>query len=340
MIDRPGVGELIAALRERGLLKSDTPLMFTEDNHRPWFVALMTGAAGWLAGLFLLGFIGLTVRPDSSITIFVIGAVLLGVAWVMYRADRELVFLDQLALALSIAGQFAVAWALLEDSNSAFVMSGTVLLLQLVVFALMPNRAARTIAALFAVIAWVYTVHFALFPGKTHSIFWLWERDPARTGFAWSLAGWLISWVPLIALTGYLATRESRWMASPRRVLARPLFTGLAVGIAIGGLAVQPFSTFMIGLDSQDIGIGMNWYALFPLLAIAMALFAAYCAFQLRSLGLLGFAILAALVHLSKFYFLYGTSLTWKAVIMGCLGVAMVGAGLLVRARAANEAQP
>lgn len=334
MIDSPAAGEIIATLRERGLLKSDTPLMFAEDHHRPWFVSLMTGVAGWIAGLLVVAFIGLTIKPDSSLTMFVIGAVLLGVAWMMYRADREGAFLDQLALALSIAGQLAVAMALLEDVRSMFISAGTVLLLQLVVFGVMPNRAARTIAALFAVLAWVYTVHFALHPGNLESLFFLFEGKAVRTSFAWSLAGWLLTWVPPLALAWTLTTRESRWMATAYRRHSRPLLSGLLVGIAFGGMAAYPLTWAVFGTEA--IGIGMNWYALFPLLAIAMAVFAAYCAFQVRNLGLLGFAVLAALVHLSKFYFLYGTSLTWKAVIMGCLGVAMVGAGLLVRAKAAQ----
>ena len=34
--------------------------------------------------------------------------------------------------------------------------------------------------------------------------------------------------------------------------------------------------------------------------------------------GLLGFAVFAALLHLSRFYYLYGTTLMWKSVIMLC----------------------
>lgn len=338
MIDTPELGETVATLRERGLLKSDTPLAFTEEQHRPWFVSLLLGVAGWLAGLFLLSFLGLTIRPDSGVTIFIIGVLLLGAAWMMYRADRALVFLDQFALALSIAGQFAVAWAVLRDAHSAFVMSGTVLLLQWVVFALMPNRAARTLAALFAGIAWTYTVHFALHPGSSESFFWQFDREPVRTGFGWSLIQWLLTWAPLLGLAGYLTASETRWMASRRRVLARPLLTGLLIGLALGGLAAYPFNWLAFG--SEAIGIELNWYSLFALLGIAMAVFAAYCAFRLRNPAIVGFAVAAALLHLVKFYFLYGTSLTWKAVIMGCLGVVLVGAGLLTQARVRSEAPP
>ena len=44
----------------------------------------------------------------------------------------------------------------------------------------------------------------------------------------------------------------------------------------------------------------------------------------------------AALVHLSRFYYLYGTSLTWKSVIMLCLGALMLGIGVLLQRRPAS----
>ena len=71
-------------------------------------------------------------------------------------------FLDQLALALSIAGQCAIAWALLDDVGSGLTIFATLLVLQLVVLLVMPNKTARTLAALFATIAWVYTIRFVV----------------------------------------------------------------------------------------------------------------------------------------------------------------------------------
>ena len=57
-------------------------------------------------------------KPESGPMLFGVGAVLLAAAWAMYYADRHAVFLDQLALALSIAGQFAVAGSVLKDHFS------------------------------------------------------------------------------------------------------------------------------------------------------------------------------------------------------------------------------
>ena len=120
-------------------------------------------------------------------------------------------------------------------------------------------------------------------------------------------------------------------MASGLRRYARPLLTGTLLGLSLGGVAAEPFTAFALGLDT--IGMRFSWWALFPLLSVALAMFSAWSAFRLRSRGLLGFAILAALFHLSRFYYLYGTTLLWKSVIMLCVGAALLLAGVALRNR-------
>ena len=51
----------------------------------------------------------------------------------------------------------------------------------------------------------------------------------------------------------------------------------------------------------------------------------------MRNGGLLGFAILAALLHLARFYYLYGTSLLWKSAIMLVAGAVLLLAGIAMR---------
>src|SRR4029079_4125579 len=108
---------LLWVRRRTGAPPGAPPAAPDESADRPWFVALLQGVAGWLAGIFLLVFIGLIFRPESSNAIFLAGAVLLVAAWAMYHADRDAVFLDQLALAISIAGQFAVAWGIVKEDS-------------------------------------------------------------------------------------------------------------------------------------------------------------------------------------------------------------------------------
>ena len=317
--------EFIGLLRTRGLIPDKQPPVQHPD--RPWFVSLLQGIAGWLAGIFLLVFIGLIFKPESSGAIFLVGALLLAAAWAMYFADREAVFLDQLALAISIAGQFAVAWGVIKEDSSGLPIAATLLALQIFVLLIMPNKVARTLAALFATIAWVYTVRFLLRPGQGDLIFFDGDRGESLPMLgAWAVPlAWCLTWLPLAALAFWLIRNEARWMSSSLRRYARPLLVGALLGLSIGGIAAEPFTTFAFGLET--IGMRVSWWALFPLLSIALALFAAWGAFRIRSSGLLGFAVLAALLHLSRFYYLYGTTLMWKSVIMLTVGAVLLVAG-------------
>jgi hypothetical protein len=308
------VRELVDNLRARGLVPADAPVPPADGMDRPWFISLLQGLAGWLAGVFLLVFVGMMFEPQRTAAIFIIGFSLLGAAWTIYHFDRDAVFFDQFALALSIAGQVAVAWGIVKDDPSELVVAVTLLLLQLAIILVMPNRLARSLAALFATLAWVHVVRYVLSFD---------DRGGLLVAVEWSLR-----WGPLLALAIWLIRRETAWMATGLRDHARPILTGLLLGLAVGGLA-DPRSWFSMPGDA--IGVAFNGWALLPLLSIALSLGAAYGAFRLRSVGLLGFAIVASLAHLSRFYYLYGTTLLVKSVLMACVGVSMVALALWLR---------
>ena len=109
------------------------------------------------------------------------------------------------------------------------------------------------------------------------------------------------------------------------------MLTGVLLGLSIGTIVAEPFTMVFIGTEFW--GRGIDWFAIFPLLSIGLALFAAYGAFRVRSNGLLGFAVVAALLHLARFYYLYGTTLMWKSVIMLFVGAALLLGGIALRQR-------
>ncbi|MBC8026905.1 MAG: DUF4401 domain-containing protein [Steroidobacteraceae bacterium] len=334
----PRVTELVDALRARGVIAADAPALTGEPQDRPWFIALLQGVAGWLGGIFLLVFLGAMLRPESAVSMAACGIVLLLGAWGMYFADRNAVFLDQFALAMSIAGQFALAWAIVKDADSGVFIAATLFVLQCAVFAVMPNKFARLLAAFFACAAWVYTIRFLLRPGAGDGLIFddelIW-RSSLAGGYVVPL-GWLLTWVPMIALVAWLVKRESRWMSSRVRTFARPALSGLLLGLSAAGIVTEPLGIFLLG--EEQLGLAVGWWSLFPLLSIVLAVFAMVCAYQVRSAGIVGVAILAALVHLSRFYYLYGTTLLWKSLIMVAVGAALLGAGFALAKRARGTA--
>lgn len=333
--------QFVERLRERGVIGKGAPAPGVDAAERPWFVSLLLGVAGWLAGIFLLLFVGFALDLDSSPGVLILGLVLLGAAWGIYVADRRLVFFDQLALALSIAGQFAIAWGVVGGKFSPLLLAVTLLALQLVVLFLMPNRIARTLAAFFATVAWTYVIRLLLEPAASKRLFY--DVDPRDLqpplGAFTPPVEWLLTWLPLLAFVIWLLRRETAWMASGSREIARPALTGLLLGLSIGGLVSAWWSPVDVVLGNPGaLGIGFDWRALFPLLAIGISSFAAFGAFRLRSGGLLGFAVLAALLNLAQFYYLYGTTLLAKALIMACMGVALLVVGEVLRRRAEGRA--
>lgn len=325
------LARLVDAMRAEGLIAADAPAPPEADHDRPWFIALLQGFAGWLAGIFLLVFLGFVFKPDERGSILLLGAVLLVAAWLIYRADREGLFLDQFALALSIAGQFAVAWGVIGDDFHGLTLALSVLVMQVVLWLVMPNGTARTLAALFATIAWVYTIRFLMRPAISgEEVFGISFGARAPPPGAWTSAlGWLLTWAPMIAAAYWLISRETWWLARGWAAHARPALTGLLLGLAAGGIAGEPFAMLVLGME--QVGIGFNLWALFPLLSVGLAGFAAWCAFRVRSAGLVGVAALAGLLHLSRFYYLYGTTLLWKSLIMLGLGAALLGLGHALR---------
>jgi hypothetical protein len=323
---------LIPLLRERGLIAPDSSPLADEPD-RPWFISLLMGVAGWVAGLFVLAFVVITLDLDKRGQIAGGGIGLLIAAWALYAIGRGKVFVDQLALAFSIAGQLAITVYLFETLHEALPIAAVILGMQLLLFVAMPDRVAKTLATLFASVAWVLVVRFFLRPDEGGSeIFGSHGALRAPLLGAWTLPiEWVVTWAPPIALILALRHTEARWMARAAASYARPAISGLLLGIALGGMAAEPVSMLML---VDETGREFNAWSLFPLLSIALALFAAFNAYVLRSSGLLGLAIVAALAHLARFYYLYGTTLAVKSAIMLGAGLVLLGAGRLLARRA------
>jgi len=321
--------ELTAALVQRGLLPAGSAAAHVPAA-RPWFIAAVLGAAGWLAGLFALFFVYLLVEPETAVEFAVPGAILLGAAYGLYFADRGNAFLDQLALAASIAGQLSLCIAAAKLTDSIAATAGLMTLVELALLFALPNPMARTLAAFFACIAWAIAVRFTWWDRA-----W-WDGDAEGVALRPALLGWFVIWAPVIAISETLLRREIDWLATPVRPTARAASSGLIAALAVATWASEPFAglTFVIGVSAPPT----NWLALWPLLGAGAALYAAFCAFRLRARALLGLAIAGALLHTLQFYYVLGASLVVKSGIMLAVGALLLAVDGALRRRAAPPA--
>ncbi len=314
---------LAAALVERGVTTSRAVLPPSRSSDRPWFISAMLGLAGWLAGVFLLVFVELLFRPSRPGEYLLAAAVLMASAFGLYAIDRESAFFDQLALALSIAGQIAIGAAAGTATHSAAATAAWLAVTQCVLVVVMPNRLARAIAAFFACVGWALAIRFAWW--GEHS--WLSDARYA-VSLGPALAGWGVIWIPVAALAIGAVAGEARWMASKARRIVRPALGGLLLALAFGTLASQPLDTFVFW--SSTARPQTHWLVLWPLLNIAAAMVAGLAAFYLRNTALVGVAIAAALAHVMQFYYLLGATLLTKSCIMLAVGAVLLACGVLL----------
>jgi hypothetical protein len=320
--------ELLRALRARGLvLQDEVAEAGAKHTDRPWYVSALLGVSGWFAGIFLLVFIGAIFTPTHAASAITVALLLFACAWGLFRLDPEGAFLSQLALVLSMAAQFAVLFGLAElffhGSQRVAGLAFAALLLNAVLVLVMPNRLHRVLSAFFGCIAWAVAVRYGLWDTPD----WSWRSNARKPALAAALAGWILVWGPVGVALFTLVRREAQWMAQRAQALWRPVGSGLVIGLALGTLLSQPFDTVLWIFDTARDQGGL---ALWPLLSAAAALAALAAAFALGNRGLLGLCIFAALLHLSHFYYVMGTSLLLKSITLLALGaLLLVGARLL-----------
>jgi hypothetical protein len=199
----------------------------------PWYVRLMLGVAGWIAALFLLGFVGLglawIIRSQQA-SLFT-GLSMLGLAWLLLWKFGKQDFMSQFALAVSFAGQvlFAVGvfgWFGMElkSTTSWIIMALTQAMLAL----LMPNTIHRLWSAMAAGISFYMLLHSVQLPAVAPAIIlasaaWAWLHE-----FSWPRHGSMI----------------------------RPMAYGLLLALVlmdVAGGALQPLAEMNVVLQAQPL---------------------------------------------------------------------------------------
>lgn len=308
---------LAAALAARGhVLEPDEAARVPTIPERPWFISLLLGFSGWLAGATGLGFIAAALRPGESAWL-PIGLALLAAAWAVLRAVDEANFFGaQLGLVLSIAGQFSVigglATTVFRHGDHIGALALTTAAMQLALVLLMPNRLHRMLCTLFACAAWAFSLRYALWDDAgLHR-----RLDPpaAAAAFGLPLLAWMLAWLPPGLLLRHALRTEARWMAAGQQALLRPLCTGLVVALAWATLVSDPFDALRWSVDHA------SGDALWPWLSLLASAGALLAAFALRAPGLMGVCVVAGLFHVVAFYNALAIPLLAKSLTMLAMG--------------------
>ena len=329
---------VFADLHARGLVAvAQPPLLEAEPPGTPWFVRVMAGFGAWLGGLFLLGSVlGIFAFAfDSKGGMLVLGVLLIGVAFAIYRAAGKSEALQQFGLAFSMAGQFSLGFGLsdmLRWSSGDFVWA--LCLMQVALAALMPSSLHRFLSTLFAAIAAYYALQMshAVALGAlviAPVVAWIWISEPewtaARRASLWRPVGYALA----LALLFWEAPLSARWIFGSGReavLFAVPYwFAPLAYAgslVAVSGmlarqLAPKAWVNWVIGAALVSLAAILAPGLIAALLVLVLG-------FAAGNRILTGMAILAAAWYLGAFYYQMQITLLEKSGVMLATGVLLL----------------
>ncbi|SDN68512.1 DUF4401 domain-containing protein [Vreelandella arcis] len=294
---------LRARLHQAGIAVNESGMQASPQI--PWFVRVLQAFSGWLAAMFLLGFIAMVAASvvESTLGSLSLGAMMLLAAFGLFCVTRSDVG-EHLALAVSLAGQLLVAWGLANVWETSAYLWWVLLGLQCVLALVMPSHTHRGFSA--------FAASVALYMALAMS-----AMNPVASGMV------------LLALTA-LWLNEFRW---PTRI---PHVQAWGYGLLAGLLVIQGVAHTggsLLYFDARTAGI---WAALTPWLGVALVALALGALLLTRldaslSARARGAAYVCAVVLLIVTYHVPSVG---QGVVVMLLGVAvghrlLVGVGVL-----------
>lgn len=338
MTDANGLWE---SLRQSGRVQGDMP---PPEAPLPWFVRLLQGAAGWMAAVFLLGFLGVLMpdlfkHPENAM---IVGGLQLLLAAVLLRRPGAL-FAAQFGLAVSLSGQALLLAACRDYWDTSVFWAGWAGLQALLVWGF-PYSVHRFLSSLWA----VYALCAAL---ASTVVFW-WMPSLLALGAAglWlTEARWLhrasLGSPVAYALTIALLQLHAFTLVSPL-VLAELLQTGsrlqapsatvlmLAEGL-LAGVWVLTAACLMRaqGVKAASRSGAAAWAGIVAVAVLSQAAPGFAVAWMLLLLGfagankvLVGVGFFTFLAYLSRYYYLLEMPLVEKSLWLSVAGLAMLAA--------------
>ncbi len=326
-------------LRRAGLIEGTAPE--TGKLESPWYVKVLLAFSGWLAAVFLLGFIGIGFEFifKNSTAAFILGGIMIGAAFAILRIPKN-EFIEHLALAISLAGQVLVVFAIFKISNhNGKIAWMLVALLQVSLAVIMPNFVHRVFSSFFAVIA--YSIALTIM-GWHHVVSgtvmlltatcWLNEFNyPQHMQKIRAFGYGLVLALILLKGTALFGYRTMGWRLLPNQ--SEPWANARLGEVLIGAVTLYVV-WHLLQRYNQSISARLSITALLGALLLCIAsmevqgitigMVIMLLGFSGANRVLLGLGIVSLLFYISSYYYLLDTTLLDKSQSLFVVGLALL----------------
>jgi hypothetical protein len=332
-------------LRDAGLVEGEMPAV--AETRSPWFVRVMLGIAGWIGAMFLLGFVGAAFAfvMKSTLASFGVGAaVCAGAAFVLRTAPAG-GFMGQFGLAVSLAGQALMVFALFQWFEYSFTAAALAIALQqAVLFVLVPGFIHRVWTSWTCAYAAAFAIGNAgLHPfapaAVTFAFLWPWlaEFDHPRRGELLRAAGYGLA----LAAVQSAVMQSALWQLG----LGARSPLGGAAGMWLGHLASGAVLVWAVLRLLEREGVPVS--APHGRIALAGAAILALVSLEAPGVGpaaailvtgyangnrvLAGLGVFALLAYLTHYYYALHATLLEKSALLAAAGIVLLAARFALR---------
>ena len=343
-------------LKQQGWVTGSQPEADSNAEQTFWYIRALQGFAGWLAALFLLGFLGFGVAGlfDQGGVLIVLGLMLNGGTYAYFKSNPDSDFFDQMVLAFSLTGQFLFAFGLFELFDFRHRQWLVLVAAYQVVLALvMRNYLHRFLSTWFAVIALFWGFEWLIYSGLGAAAvaalmvwIWLqktgWEADREfyePVGYALAFALVTLHAQNHFWIYGWMHTRQSGswWLHNADWVsallnsvvllyLVRQLVTeqGIQWGSKTGRLIM--------------LGAVLLLFSALPVIGLSSAMLVLLVGYARQNKLLMVLGGLALLGFVSWYYYSLNTTLLNKSLILMAMGLVMLLAYVVLKHLMTNRA--
>ena len=336
--------QLWAKLASAGLTVGSMPE--AQETLTPWYVRVMLGIAGFIAAVFLLGFVGvgLAFVLESKTASLAVGFMMIAAAYAVFRAAPHSDFGSMFALAVSFAGQALVAygvWGVLNHRGGEHWVA--IAAIEAILALAMPNFIHRGVSAYAAVLALALALASSGAEGVAGGVvalavagLWLNEVRFAKHDAVATPIGYGLT-LAFIQVEGSNFTGHSvmAMLGSNVRTWAMPwMGEALVVAaflVAIGTLLRRAGWTMLESRSILSLAVAAALGAAsFKAPGIAGGLMIAIVGFANGNRLLAGLGIAALLYYVSSYYYLLDATLLAKAGVLAASGVVLLAARWLL----------
>jgi uncharacterized membrane protein len=328
-----------AMLLEAGVTEGEAPE--AKKLESPWYVKVLLAFSGWLAALFLLGFIGVGFEFvfDNSAAAFIIGGLMIGGAFAILRIPQN-EFVEHLALAVSLAGQALVVFAIIEATNgNENVAAILVALLQASLAVVMPNFVHRVFSSFVAAIAFDMALTLWGLPYVVTGVVmllgaWCWLNEfryPHQMGKIRAIGYGLVLALILLKGTALFGYERMAWQFGGNRpaLWARPWVGEVLIGVVVlyvVWLLLQRYGHRISDRISITVLLGTLLLCVVSMKVqgISVGMVIILLGFAGSNRVLQGLGILSLLFYISTYYYLLDATLLAKSYYLLIVGLVLL----------------